>query len=62
MAVRNLIGVNDAAAILEIHRGTFWERRRAGRYPEPVITIGRHPLFDRDEIVAAAAKELEMTA
>jgi predicted DNA-binding transcriptional regulator AlpA len=55
----DLIGASDASAILQIHRTTFWIRRKAGRYPEPVITVGGRPLFDEAEIRAAAEKELE---
>jgi excisionase family DNA binding protein len=52
-----LVGVQEASAILEIHRGTFWAWRRAGRLPEPVIKIGTHSLFDREQILAAKEEE-----
>jgi predicted DNA-binding transcriptional regulator AlpA len=53
----NLIGAKDAALICGCSKTTFWLRRRAGRYPEPVTMVGNRPVFDRAAIEAAAAKE-----
>ena len=57
-----LIGAADAASLLGIHRTTFWLRRKNGRYPEPVITVGNRPLFDEAQIREAKEQELETTA
>ena len=57
MASGNLIGASQAASILQIHRTTFWLRRKQGKYPEPVVTIGNRPVFDEAEIRAVAEEE-----
>jgi predicted DNA-binding transcriptional regulator AlpA len=60
MTVANLIGAKQAAEICGVSKTTFWLRRRAGRYPEPVLQIGNRPVFDRAAIEQAARADREV--
>jgi predicted DNA-binding transcriptional regulator AlpA len=57
MASENYINAREASALLGVHPTTFWARRKAGRYPEPVLMIGNRPVFDKAAILAAAERE-----
>jgi predicted DNA-binding transcriptional regulator AlpA len=57
MTVANLIGAKQAAEICGCSKTTFWTRRKAGRYPEPLLQIGNRPVFSEEEIRAALEKD-----
>jgi predicted DNA-binding transcriptional regulator AlpA len=59
--MQDLIGAAECAELLGIGRVTFWRRRKASRYPDPVLHIGNRPVFDRKAIEAAAKAEKEDT-
>lgn len=48
----DLVGIREAAELLEITVNALATRRSRGRFPEPVLTLSGTPIWHREDIEA----------